>query len=653
MFSLLAASVWLSVQDPRLLVNGLPWLTENQHELIRLPRRLEATLPPAVWGLGLSPSGGRIRFRSNSTRLAIHLEYPGPPNMANMHAFGQTGVDLYLDGVYRSTAIAPKDAAKGKTTEFVFFADLPAKDREVTLYLPLYKAVTIHGLGLDDTATITPATRFARPQPIVYYGTSITQGGCASRSGLSYQAILGRQLNLDFVNLGFSGNGKGEPAVAAMVAELDPALFVLDFSQNNPTLESLQAVYQPFLETLRAKHPTTPILAITPIAASTDPARLTAMRQHIRQVIEATIAAGDKNLHLLDGLTLLGPADLDGVVDGVHPNDLGFQRMADRLAPTVAQILRLPPPVLVDDRAITLNSPAAIRRKREELIEFIWGSSGFPKTQLPAAIQKNASRPITNLQHVKSVETFTIRMDAGQENTTHHLLPLRPNGQLMVLHHGHACTFDDAANPKSYGMAQAVDQFLAAGYGVLLAYMPHMRPGDCGGHADLQSLKYFLEPVAISLNKLRPGYRKIHMAGLSGGGWTTTLYAALDPTIQMSFPIAGSIPLYLRTGGSVGDWEQFLPSFYHLAGYPDLYILGASGRKQVQILNRQDDCCFGQKQHDAPRNGASYEDAYRHYERDVQRALADRGRFELVIDDTAPRHMISPAAVQTMLQHLK
>ncbi len=157
------------------------------------------------------------------------------------------------------------------------------------------------------------------------------------------------------------------------------------------------------------------------------------MRQHIRQVIEAKIAADNKNFHLLDG---------------VHPNDLGFQRMADRLAPTAANILHLLPPASVVDRAITVNLPAAVRGKCEELIEFIWGSAGFPKPQLPAKITKDAPSPIANLRHAKAVETLTIRMDEAQENTTHHLL-----------HHGHACTFDDAANPKSYGMAEAVDKF--------------------------------------------------------------------------------------------------------------------------------------------------------------------------------------------------
>src|SRR5690349_7172401 len=122
---LASAADWIPLQDQRLEVRGLPWFQENHGETIRLPMRLKPALPPAVWNLGLSPSGARIRFRTNSTRLAIRLEYPSPPNMANMHAFGQTGVDLYLDGVYRSSATAPKDAAAGKTVEYVFFEGLP------------------------------------------------------------------------------------------------------------------------------------------------------------------------------------------------------------------------------------------------------------------------------------------------------------------------------------------------------------------------------------------------------------------------------------------------------------------------------------------------------------------------------------------------
>src|SRR6185369_9016803 len=170
-------------------------------------------------------------------------------------------------------------------------------------------------------------------------------------------------------------------------------------------------------------------------------------------------------------------------------------------------------------------------------------------------------------------------------------------------------------------------------------------------------IKYFLEPTAISLNHLKirsragrfPSYRTFHMTGLSGGGWTTTLYAAIDPRIRCSFPVAGTIPLYLRTRGSVGDREQFEPTFYGLAGYPDLYVLGAQGRgrKQVQILNRRDDCCFGEAQHDAKQFGVSHAEAMRHYESEVRAALKETGKgtFRLEIDETAPSHMISHAAI--------
>ncbi len=250
-------------------------------------------------------------------------------------------------------------------------------------------------------------------------------------------------------------------------------------------------------------------------------------------------------------------------------------------------------------------------------------------------------------------------MENGQQNTTHHLLPKTKPTKLVILQHGHACTFDDADDARTAGMAHTADSLLGAGYAVLLSHMPHMRPGDCGAprHGDLfdlpvahgSALKFFLEPVLISLNHLRPAYREIHMAGLSGGGWTTTLIAAILPEIKKSFPVAGTMPLYLRANGSIGDEEQFHEAFYKLAGYPDLYVLGAAGpgRAQIQILNRKDNCCFGQAQH--PDN---YEPALREYEKEVQKALGPAGRFRLEIDETATHHMISPAAVQTILKEL-
>ena len=328
-------------------VDGLPWFAQNQGEYFRLPARSRDKFPPAVWDLAESPSGARLRFRTDSTALAVRLEYPSPPDMRNMHAFGQTGVDLYVDGAYWGTATADQEAKPGKIYEHVYFDlhDQPRREREIVIYLSLYKPVRVDGVGIDTQAKVASAKPFAVAKPVVFYGTSITQGGCASRSGTSYQAILGRMLNLDFVNLGFSGNGKGEPEVARAVAEIDGSAFVLDFAQNNPTIESLREVYGPFLEMLRSKHPETPILVVTPIFASRESqgpdARLDAMRAHIRRVASARIAAGDAHLQIVEGTDLLGPDRADGLVDGTHPNDLGFQWMAEGLAPRLKKILGL------------------------------------------------------------------------------------------------------------------------------------------------------------------------------------------------------------------------------------------------------------------------------------------------------------------------
>ena len=224
-------------------------------------------------------------------------------------------------------------------------------------------------------------------------------------------------------------------------------------------------------------------------------------------------------------------------------------------------------------------------------------------------------------------------MDTGQEGLAHHFIPSNKSNRLVILHQGHACTLNDSAvlADVGYGMQRTINALLFEGYSVLGMYMPGYRPDDCTGHANIfnisvtsgSPMKFFLEPVAVCLNYLKTQYstdnfprcKAFHMVGLSGGGWTTTVYAAINPTIQFSFPVAGTIPLYLRSDGSVGGGEQTLRAFYRIAGYPDLYVLGSygSGRKQVQVLNRRDNCCFGEAQHDPVATGMSYVQAMRAY----------------------------------------
>jgi hypothetical protein len=326
---------------------------------------------------------------------------------------------------------------------------------------------------------------------------------------------------------------------------------------------------------------------------------------------------------------------------------------------------------LLDDRVITIRSSDDIIAKRRELIKYLWGDQGFPSRRLPDVVRTNVASPVAQLDKLARVDELNLELAPGLQGLAYHFIPQQPNHELVVVHHGHGCTLDDDPVPADagHGLQRTIRALLGQGYGVLGCFMPHMRPGDCtGGHDAMfetntngSPIRYFLEPTLVSVNYLEtqsrsgrfPSYRAFHMVGLSGGGWTTTVCAAIDPRIRCSFSVAGTIPLYLRSGGSVGDREQFEPSFYRIAGYPDLYILGAygNGRRQTQIVIRADDCCFGKAQHDAASTGMAYDDAMQEFAGRVSGALKSigPGSFRLAIDETAPSHMISHYVIERII----
>src|SRR5678815_4065214 len=239
----------------------------------------------------------------------------------------------------------------------------------------------------------------------------------------------------------------------------------------------------------------------------------------------------------------------------------------------------LPAAPLVDDRAVTLHSSREATERRRSLIRFLWGTSDLPSKRQPDSVRTIPS-PVSHLTNLARVDELRIDLAPGLQGIAYHFIPERANRELVVVHHGHACTLDDDPSPRDvgYGLQRTIHALLAEGYGVLGVFTPHLRPGDCtGGHDALMRtnttgspIKSSLEPTLIGLNHVQtqsrvgrfPRYRAFHMAGLSGGGWTTTVYAAIDPRIRCSVPIAGTLPLYLRWGGSVGDGEQIEPAFY-------------------------------------------------------------------------------------------
>jgi len=325
----------------------------------------------------------------------------------------------------------------------------------------------------------------------------------------------------------------------------------------------------------------------------------------------------------------------------------------------------------VDDRDVTITSPVEAAERRRALIAYVWGARGFPRDLLPTVIT-DVQSPLPGLTNVKRVDELRVNM-GPVEGLAYHFIPLLPNGRLVIVHNGHTCAFDEA------GVNETIAALLAQAYAVLTVFMPRVTPRDCAENphdalftearfapATGSPMQYFLDPVAASVNYLRsrsqidhfPLYREIDMTGLSGGGWTTTVYAAIDPRIRVSIPVAGSIPLYSRGAASLGDMEQYLDGFYEIAGYPDLYLLGARerNRSQLWILNRKDSCCFGANplMYRDP-DGRAWDEIMRGYETDVRRELegpSPAGSFRLLIDDTAEFHMISPFAIDAILAEL-
>lgn len=306
---------------------------------------------------------------------------------------------------------------------------------------------------------------------------------------------------------------------------------------------------------------------------------------------------------------------------------------------------------------IRANTEADVHRLRAELIDAIWPTGGFPHHRLPDEVIEDAISPLaaeaTNLAGVQVLVTV---MEYGVDSRAYRFEADRSEDCLVIYHHGHEERYSSVSG--------VIVRFIDEGCDVIALNMPltggNSQPVVNGPRGlveltshdrlmllesdDFSPLSYFLEPVAASLNHALSvrNVERVAMVGLSGGGWTTTVYAALDPRITFSAPVAGSLPLFLRAWApydSWGDYEQMHPTFVHIAGYLDLYVMGAAGREQVQILNRPDPCCFSGVRHEV------YEEAV------AAAARGMGGTFSVFLDEN-PSHSISEDALERILAGL-
>lgn len=326
-------------------VEGRGW-ADTKAPYDRLPAAAEKTARPPVWSLSRHSTGLCVRFATAAT--AIHARWTVTNKnlaMPHMPATGVSGLDLYVRGPAGKWQWVANGRPTGETTTAQLAAGLPAGEKEYLLYLPLYNGVSAVEVGLPKGADLKHAD--PRPAggraPIVFYGTSITQGGCASRPGMVHTAILGRWFDRPVINLGFSGNGTLDPDIAALLGELDAAVFVLDCLPNLTPAQVAERT-EPFVQALRKARPTTPILLVEDRTYANAPVlpalakRNADSRAACRKAFDTLVAAGDRNLFYLAGDRLIGD-DGEGTVDGSHPTDLGFMRQADAFAAALRPVL--------------------------------------------------------------------------------------------------------------------------------------------------------------------------------------------------------------------------------------------------------------------------------------------------------------------------
>jgi len=337
---------WIDAFDRRLALRGFAWAAENQKHknFRRLPDRMVAGLSEAVQSLSHQPSSGFLSFFATTSDLSVRMTVEDTAQMNHMPATGMAGAELYFrDG----SVWVPAGTAIPSQTEVSFTRALiengPKVRREYRLYLPLYKKLESLALGFSSGAKVSAVPAPKGSKPIFFYGTSITQGGCASTAGSDFVSTAGRLLDTEVINFGFSGSGRGEPEVARLIRKVDAEMFILDF-QANAVVETLDKVLPEFIRLLREKHPTTPLVLVgnpgydQRLRGAEARDRIDRKRDIGMTVYLEKKAGGDRAIHFIDGYGLL-PGGLSGAtVDGVHPTSHGFAIMAERLAPQLRAI---------------------------------------------------------------------------------------------------------------------------------------------------------------------------------------------------------------------------------------------------------------------------------------------------------------------------
>lgn len=306
----------------------------------RMPEAVAATVNDGVKELSIHTAGGRVCFSTDADCVAIVCRRPSLWRMAHMSLIGSAGFDLYVRGENGKLTFygcfMPTNDAKGYESIVKF----PTKEkREILIHFPLYCAITELSIGLPEGASLEKWGGYKREKPVLFYGSSITQGACASTPGNDYAGKISRRFDTNYRNLGFSGSAKGEVAMMEYLAEQEMSVFVYDYDYNAPNAKHLRKTHYRGYRIVREKNPDLPIVMCS--MPNYDRPGIEAHER--RNVIAATyaraLAEGDRNVYFVDGKKVYTTFNADGgSVDTSHPNDYGFHRMAEAVGAVIAKI---------------------------------------------------------------------------------------------------------------------------------------------------------------------------------------------------------------------------------------------------------------------------------------------------------------------------
>lgn len=325
-------------------VEGREWVGQERLRWFdRFPAAAQQTVTTNVWNLSRDSAGMMVRFRTDASSIHVHYKLSKDRlGLPHMPATGVSGVDLYARdaaGKWRWVQVT-RPATQEVRAEII--KDLAPGEREYAAYLPLYNGVEFLKVGVPKGAKFDGLA--PRPRPIVFYGTSITHGACASRPGMVHTAILGRRFDQPVVNLGFSGNGRMDLAVGEYLAKIDAALYVIDCLPNMQPAQ-VREKCAPLVKLLRAARPEVPIVLVEDRRFTNDwitPAKAKFHDENhaaLKEVFAALQNEGVEKLYYIPGDTLYG-TDSEGATDASHASDLGFMRQANFMEKVLRTALR-------------------------------------------------------------------------------------------------------------------------------------------------------------------------------------------------------------------------------------------------------------------------------------------------------------------------